>query len=27
MATLNKKEDAQIGNAMADAFKSALKGE
>ncbi len=27
MASLNKKEDAQIGNAMADAFKSALKGE
>ncbi|RKF19656.1 30S ribosomal protein S1 [Alginatibacterium sediminis] len=27
MASLNKNEDAQLGNAMADAFKSALKGE
>ncbi|WP_026958002.1 MULTISPECIES: 30S ribosomal protein S1 [Aliagarivorans] len=27
MASLNKQEDAQLGNAMADAFKSALKGE
>jgi small subunit ribosomal protein S1 len=27
MASLNKQDDAQLGNAMADAFKSALKGE